>query len=167
MQKMIRNFPILVFFLFLTACYPNLTGVWKLTTETTAINDPKCTDYDRDEIFYFTVTHEGGEIYGNSISSPQDWYASGQVGDVEFAGMVPARKFGNTIDLVFWLPDHASQDGCGDSWKANGSLSGSTVSGTFVGGDCKSVNARVRSQQDEKWIDGCTWSGTFKAEITR
>ena len=60
--------PVLVIVLLLSACYPNLSGTWKITTTTTSWGSrPECVDYKRNETFYFKVTQNGGEILGTPI----------------------------------------------------------------------------------------------------
>jgi len=173
MFKSTRMMFSLLILILLTACYPNLTGIWTLTITTESWGSyPDCR-VDNVQTHYFQVTQDGGEVEGYSVSSPQSGIASGQAGDFKFFGQIPGRLSGDDIYLRFWIPNSSEAMGCGDSYDATGSLKGGVISGTFVGGDCHSqyagANGRTQvynvTEKKWEWIDGCWHTGSFSAEI--
>jgi len=170
MFKSTRMMFSLLILILLTACYPNLTGIWTLTITTESWGSyPDCR-VDNVQTHYFQVTQDGGEVEGYSVSSPQSGIASGQAGDFKFFGQIPGRLSGDDIDLLFWIPN-SEAEGCGDSYQATGSLKSGVISGTYVGGDCHSQYALARKSvynvNEKKWelIEGCWYTGSFTAEI--
>jgi hypothetical protein len=143
----------------LTACYPNLSGTWQLsTTRTGWVGSEGCASFDSEQTFTFDVVQTGSNLEGNSIDpSP--------IGDITFSGLLPAYAVGPDLELLFWVPNEKTADSCGYFWEASGSLDGMTLSGTFTAGDCYSETAHSRRQLDGQFVAGCQWQGDFTAEI--
>ena len=143
----------------LSACYPNLSGTWQLTTSRTGWDTSEaCASFDKEQTFTFDVVQTGSNLEGNSSDPPP-------VGDITFSGLLPAYVAGPDLELLFWVPNELADNGCGYSWEASGSLDGMTVTGTFKAGDCYSETAHSRRQLDGKFVSGCQWQGDFTAEI--
>ena len=117
-------------------------------------------------IMGFEVEQDGQEFNGVPIQEPGPGAIYIDAGWKLFGGV----QTNDSVEFTVWLPNSVSPDQCGDTSKFSGQIKGSSssassISGTYVGGDCTSEYAMVRSGDIDE--NACTWSGTFTVSISK
>lgn len=159
-----------VFMTLLSGCQlgNRLAGLWTLNIlpQTFSREESRNSFMGSPVIMAFEVEQNGQEVNGIPYQEPGPGAIYMDAGWKLFGGALT----NDSVEFTVWLPNSVSPDQCGDTSNFRGQISGSylsasSISGTYVGGDCTSEYAKERTGNIDE--NACTWTGIFTVSISK